>query len=148
MTKQNQIADYLVEKCRTLFPGKKQLFNPYAMETNNELYLADGFGVGFGALQEINSVTGCLNFSQDFIIPLSRKFYALENDAEQRQDFEKELMEEAVALIKNIAKDVQLGGKANRCVFTGSPGIQQVFSESQQYIYITLTFNASFRENL
>lgn len=148
MTKQNKIADYLVEKCQALFPRKKQLFNPYSIETNNELYLVDGFGVGFGALLELNSVTGCLNFSQDFIIPICRKFYALENDAEQRQDFEKELMEEAVALIKNVAKDVQLGGLSSRCVFTGSPGIQQVFSESQQYIYISLTFNASFRENL
>lgn len=148
MNKQNQIADYLVAKCRDLFPNKKHLFNAYDMETNNELYLADGFGLGFGAIQEAEFVTGCLRFNQDFIIPLSRKFYSLESDVEKRQDFEKELMEEAVTLIKNIARDVQLGGLASRVLFSGSPGIQQVFGESQQYIFISLTFNASFKENL
>jgi len=148
MNKQNQIADYLVEKCRSLFPKKKQLFNPYDVRINNEIYLVDGFGVGFGAIQEENSVTGCLRFNQDFLIPLSRKFYSLENDAEDRQEFEKELMAEAMVLIKAISKDVNLGGLASRTVFSGSPGIQQVFGESQQYIFLTLTFNASFKENL
>lgn len=148
MNKQNQIADYLVEKCRSLFPNKKQLFNPYDVRINNETYLADGFGVGFGAIQEIESVTGCLRFAQDFLIPLSRKFYSLENNAEDRQEFEKELMAEAMVLIKAIAQDVNLGGLASRTVFSGSPGIQQVFGESQQYIFLTLTFNASFKENL
>ncbi len=147
-TKQNKIADYLVEKIQALFPEKKQLFNPYTIENNNELYLLNGFGVGFGAMLEQNSVTGCININQDFIIPLSKKFYALENAAEKRQDFEKDLMDEAMTLIKNISRDVQLGGLSNRCMFTGSPGIQQVFGESQQYIYLVLTFNASFRENL
>lgn len=148
MTKQNQIADYLVDVLKELFPGKKQLFNPYSIETNNELYLINGYGVGYGALNPEPSVGCCINFNQDFIIPLTKKFYSLENAADKRQDFEKELIDEAVSLIKNIEGDVHLGGLSRRCVFTGSPGIQQVFSESQQYIFISLTFNASFTENL
>jgi len=149
MNRQNDILDYLVEKCRGLFPNKKQLFNPYTVANNSELYLVDGFGVGFGSLAEQNSITGCIRASQDFIIPITKKFYSLENAAEKRQDFEKELMAEAMDLIKNITADVQLGGNANRCLFTGAPGgIEQVFGESQQYIFINLIFNASFNENL
>lgn len=148
MSKANEILEYLVEKCHGLFPDKKVLFNPYSIETNNELRLVDGFGVGFGAITNPEFISGCIRINQDFIIPISRKFYALENDSEKRQDHEQILMEEATKLIKAITKDVQLGGHATRSAFTGSPGIQQVFSESQQYIYLTLTFNASFKENL
>lgn len=148
MSKANQILEYLVKKCETLFPEKKQLFNPYTIQTNNELYLADGFGVGFGAITNPEFISGCIRINQDFIIPISRKFYARENDSEKRQDYEQILMEEAARLIKDITKDVNLGGHATRSNFTGSPGIQQVFSESQQYIFLTLTFNASFKENL
>lgn len=148
VTKQNKISDYLVARCRELFPSKKQIFNPYDMESNNEEYLEDGFGVGYGAIQEGEFLTGCLMFQQDFTVQLTKKFYSLENDADRRLEFEKELMNEAVALIKNLARDVQLGGLASRVLFSGSPGIQTVFPESQQYIFISLTFNASFRENL
>lgn len=148
MSKANDILEYLEEKCRGLFPNKKQLFNPYAVRLNNELYLVDGFGVGFGAISNPEYISGCIRLSQDFIIPLTRKFYALENNSEDRLKYEQELMAEATVLIKALSKDVNLGGNATRCNFSGSPGIQQVFSESQQYIFLTLTFNASFKENL
>lgn len=148
MNKASQILEYLEAKCRELFPNKKQLFNPYNVRLNNELYLVDGFGVGFGAISNPEYISGCIRLEQDFIIPLARKFYALENASDERQKYEQELMEEATVLIKALSRDVQLGGNATRCNFVGSPGVQQVFSESQQYIFLTLTFNASFKENL
>lgn len=147
-TKPQVVYDYLQAKCETLWPEKKQLFNPYTIEHNNELRLMDGFGIGFGAFTDVPKAGCCFGMAQDYVITISKKFYALENDSDKRMDFEQELMGEAVDLLQNITQDANLAGNVSKCVFTGSPGVQQVFSESQQFVFVSLTFNAEFTVNL
>jgi hypothetical protein len=81
-------------------------------------------------------------------IPLTKKFYSLENNSEKRQNYEQELMEEAMVLIRLFEQDQSLGGAAAKFSFVSHAGIQQVFGESQQYIFVNLNFNAEFIENL
>lgn len=142
------IYEYLVGKLEGLFPEKQQLFNPYDVATNNELMLKDGFGIGFGAFSERGSVGRCLKMSHDILIPLTKRFYALENDEATRMEFEQDLMEEAFDLILALLKDQTLGGTACRVSFQGSPGVQQIFQEKQPYIFATLTFNVEYNQNL
>lgn len=147
-TQATTIHDYLVTKCATLWSTKQRLFNPYDIEVNNELHLRNGFAIGFGAFEEVDVIGCCSKISQDFLITVSKKFYALEHDEEKRMTTEKALIEEAHALIKNIAADPKLGGAASKTAFRGSTGIQQVFQESQPFIFVTMTYNAEFTETL
>lgn len=147
-TKPKKIYEYLVSKCETLWPAKKQIFNPYDLARNNEMFLADGFAIGFGPFEEVQKAGCCFGFKQDYTISITKEFKALEHATAKRMTFEQDLMGEAVDLIKNIAADAKLGGNVGKCIFEGAPGIEPVFTESQNFISVSLTFNAEFEESL
>lgn len=142
------ITAYMATEIEAELPEKKRLFNPYNVEINNELYLQDGYGIGYGAQSTVPVAGCCLRIQQDISLVLTKKFYALENDSEKRHDYEQELMEEAMQLVRLFEMDQALGGNASKCSYQGHNGIQQVFTESQQYIFVTMNFQTEFIENL
>ncbi len=146
--KTSLIYDYLVEKVKEKLTHKVQLFNPYDIGTNNELFLRDGFGVGFmgGAQQPMQGC--CIRLSRDIKITLTKKFYATENDADNRALAEKELLEEAVILMKHFEGDSQLGGLAAKFTFQNDSGIQQIYTNSQYYIFLEMNFDAEFIDEI
>ncbi len=146
--KSSLIYDYLVAKCATLWPNKTRIFNPYQVARNDEQFLRDGFGVGFGGVSE-NPTTGrCLRLVQEYVIPISKVFRSLEHDAARRMQADKELVAELMNLVVELNRDQNLGGTAARTTFVSATAIDSVFSESQQFIHTTLTFSVEYMVNI
>jgi hypothetical protein len=143
------LHEKIITDLKEIFPNKTRLYNGYTIQSNNELALDNGFGVAYGSGRNGNKFIGTkMGVERDFTISLTKKYYALENESEQRAIAERELMEDFQTMVKHFEGDADLDGIAAKFLYATDSGIQQIFTESQNFIYISVTFDSEYFETL
>lgn len=149
MSKISDIVDGLGDMLAAAFPHKKRFPNAYDIPSNNQLYLADGYGiaVGPGARQDLE--VGCnIYYERAFAISITKEIAATAHDTDKKVSIDKEILEEFNTLRLALEKDLTLGGKCIDIEYTADSGLQFTSEEEQRYMIISLTVVAQYREAL
>jgi hypothetical protein len=118
----------------TLLPNHKRLPNPYDIAENNEIYLAQGWGLSVGPSGVNTQRFVCNKRSLQVTLQLSitRKFYAVEHDATKKASVDKQLMADFEAVFDDAHAN-NLGLDSNLTVVSGFFGIQNVKPEKDLF---------------
>lgn len=142
-----QISD-IIDQWSTLIEGQisgiTEIPNPYEPQKNPDLYLQNGYGVGFGPAENTNrSVGGHASIERDFDIMLFRQIAATENDTDGVKTVAKAMLEDQLKIIKVVEKDPSLAKTCVKCVFATSDPVEYLIDNETGRRYFSLI--ASFR---
>ncbi len=142
------VFDALVTRITAILPQHLRLTNPYDLVQNKETFLKKGWGLGFGA--GVNSRRfNSLHFTtqRDFILTISRQYYAKESDIAAKATAEKELFEDLYLVSKDVQKHNTLNDGLYIVTYQGDNGIQSVFSDKDVWLYIQVRLTVDYTEN-
>jgi hypothetical protein len=147
------IFNAMVALCSTELGGTyRRLANAYSPAANSETALAKGYGVTLGPAQNTNRYLGSLaTMSREFGVVLTKHVVANEGDATGLATLEKNLMEDALLIVKAIEEDASLGGTAEKAAFVSDDGIGFVEPKDEDqpgHFVCRLTFEIEYRESL
>lgn len=141
--------DALKVRLQAVLPNHAQLTNPYAADQNSELILRKAYGVKISTVENTNRMVSCqLSLRRTMEVVITRKYFASEMNRAAKESVEKELLEDAFLVVKDIEKDADLGNNVANIVFVSDNGIEFVFSEDKPFYMMTLSFNLEYFENL
>jgi hypothetical protein len=147
MSNVSDCYDAFVARIEAVLPNHTRLSNPYEIEQNIEPLMIQGWGLGMGASTNTNRELSCrVSIRRQFSLVLTRKFYALEADAESKASTEKELLEDQLLVIKDLCSNSDLSGLIGVVDFESDGGIEQVYGEKDQFLALRSTFTAEIWE--
>ncbi len=140
--------DNLVTLMGTTFSTHSRMPNPIKPEENDEQILRLGWGISIlpAAFPSLNSCQWEVN--REIQLILSRKIEAREDDAVNRADPQKSLLEDQFTLMQAIENDVNLSGSVTGITATGDNGIEYAFLEKDNYVMVRTNFALQYFENL
>ena len=142
------VFDALVTRISTILPNHIRLTNPYDIAQNNERYLKQGWGLGLGPAVNTRRFNSCQFTTQrDFILSITRQYYARESDVASKATTEKEIFEDLYLVSKDIQKHNTLNDGLYIVTYQGDNGIQSVFSEKDVWLYVQVRITVDYTEN-
>lgn len=140
------IYDAYVTRIGTLLPDHKRLPNPYAIDENNELYLAKGWGLAVGPSVENTQRFVCAKKSLRVTLQLSitRKFYAVEHDAAKKADCDKLLMADFEEILDDAHANNLGVATDNLTIATSALGINNVKPDKDLFRYLTVIITVEY----
>lgn len=148
-TKISDIYDTLVDRLEAVLPSHNRLSNPYIPEQNPEPTLKQAWGLQYAAGANTNRQVNChLSLEDQFVVVLTRKYYALELDADSKSNTEKDLLEDRFLVIQDFEKDPSLLENAAKAVYVSNSGIQFVFNQDKPFYKLEMTFSVEYFEQL
>lgn len=140
--------DNLVTLVQATLTNHVRMANPIKPEENDERVLALGWGIAVLPAQFPSLVSCQWENDRQIQIIISRKIEAREDDAINRADPQKDLLEDQFSLISVIENDVSLSGVATGITPTGDNGIEYAFLEKDNFVMLRTTFALKYFENL
>lgn len=141
--------DALKARLLAVLPNHSQMTNPYAPEQNSEQILRKSYGLRISTAENTNRQVSCqLSIRRTMEVVITRKYFASEMNRTAKETVEKDLMEDAFLVIKDIEKDADLGNNVANILYQSDTGIEFVFSEDKPFFMTTLTFGLEYFENL
>lgn len=139
--------DTLVTDLETLFPSHKRMSNPYAVDQNASRILEQAWGLAVGSAINTNLELQCsYSVQRTLRITLARKYFAIENDPAQKATTEKLLLEDHNTLVNYFTADATLAANVMRVDYVSDGGIEFVFADKDQYLYISTDFSMDYKE--
>lgn len=150
MSKISQIIDKLSQIIEAEISGITEIPNPYEPEANSDLYLQNGYGVGFGNASNSNRNMGAtVTIEREFFIMLFRLVAATPQDTAAIKTSAKNLLEDELKLIKAIELNRDLDKLAMNAQYTGSDSLDFLAGETgNRYFQQIITVSVEYRENL
>jgi len=142
-------AAYLTRLAAVLPAGFTRLPNPYKPEENPSLLLKMGFGLRVGTGINTNRMVGCRRtFRRNFVVVITREYLALDTDADAKATTEKQILEDALLIQRDIENDGSLGGSAVVSAFIADSGIEYVSTATDRFMKTEIQFESEYFENL
>lgn len=126
-----------------------KLPNPYEIESNPSILLADGYGLGFSsAVNTRREIGPCLSIERDFVVMLVSEVAKTEFDAAGVQTQAIALLEKEMSLIKAFEAETNIGGGFN-CHYSSSDEIQYlIIDDNATYFRLVTTFTIEYAESV
>lgn len=141
MSNFSDLYDAVVTRIEAVLPNHARLVNPYAVESNPEGMLRQGWGLALAAGTNTNRNLSCrLTFGRTFTVVLSRKFYAKESDVTSKASTEKELFEDLILLTRDFCDNSDLPGSLGLINYESDGGVEQVFGEKDNFLVMRANF--------
>lgn len=130
-----------------------RLSDPYSLEKNTEILLKQGYGVALGpssANEAVEIPVVGVKRSQDkeFLISLTRQFYAKELDGAAKDVVALQLHEDLAILINDFTLEETLNDGALITDWDSEGGITTVFPDKDNFLAIQASFTATIRDVL
>lgn len=149
MSKVSDVHAALIAKIETLLPGHVRLSNPYKPEENPNITLNKGVGLKIGSGVNTDNAQGCQTFiRREFTIVITRKYFALETDGQSKATTEKDILEDAILIQKEIESDQTVGGTSCSAHFQSDSGIEYVMGDTDKYLKTEITIEVLYFEIL
>ena len=127
----------------------KRLSNPYRLEENNAQILKLGYGVAIGAGTNTNRFVSCRkSYRRNFIVSVTRQFYARELDPEKKADTEKALLEDLRLICNDFFKNTEVASVDVKTDVISDSGIFSIYADQDNYLGISATLQVEFFENV
>jgi hypothetical protein len=147
-----QISDIhaaLVSVITAELPSYFGIPNPYDVESNANLFLQKGYGIGFGPAVNTNrKVCGKVSIERSFSIVLTNQLTASITDFSGVSDVSKQLFEDQFKLIKAIETNVNLSGSAAKALWASDGGLEFVIAGEAKYFLIESQWDVEYFESL
>lgn len=146
------ICNALAAKMASIYTTAVRLPNAYDVKANNDLYLANGYGIAVGAatlpgeLQEV----GCHQdiVRRTFRLVLTRQLTSTEHDTSTRYAVEEAILEDARLLRRAIDQDVTLAGNLDTLDYIGDDGVEFLASDALQFLKFSMTIVVVYHDDL
>lgn len=149
MTNVSNIIDQLSTIVEAQVAGVTSIPDPYDPESNNDLYLQNGYAIGFGSVQRARTVMcGRVYLRREFQIMLFRMVAATEQDGSAIKTSSKAILEDELKIIKAIENDTTLGGYAINAEFTDGDALQYLEGDRGRYWQLITAFSVEYAESL
>jgi hypothetical protein len=127
----------VIDQLSTLIEGQitgvTKIPNPYDPENNSDLFLQNGYGIGYGPGTNTQRDIGCdrVSIEREFQVMLLRVVAATDQDATAIENSAKSVLEDELKLIKAIHFDDSMNGG-------GSPNValQSNFTTSDPLVFL------------
>lgn len=127
----------------------KEIVNPYALELNDSLFLNRGYGFYFGPAINTKRQLSCqLSVEREIVIINTIVNRGTDRDITIRQTAEKQLLEDQFSLISQLENEPTIQPLVSKLEFTGDNGIEFIFDEKFNYLYIESSFSMEYFEDL
>lgn len=150
MSKISQIVDKLSEVVEACIPGVTEIPNPYEPEVNNDLYLQNGYGVGFADSTNTNRNLGNkISIEREFMVMLFRIVAATPQDTAAIKTSAKDLLEDELKIIKAIESNRDLDKIAINAQYTGSGSVEFLAGDTgDRYFQLIISISVEYSEVL
>lgn len=149
MTTISTAHDYIHTKLATVFSSHKRVANPYKIDENPSRILEQSYGVAMGSAINTNLEMQCrFSVQRNIRITLTRKFFSLENDPAQKATTVKTLLEDHYSLVNAFEGDTTLGDSVIRFSYVSDGGVEFVFDDKDQYLFIATDFTLDYIEQI
>ena len=134
----------------TISPDGKMLILTHKFsENNNDLYLQNGYAIGFGSVQRSRTVMcNKVYLTREFQVMLFRTVAATEQDGAAIKTSSKAVLEDEIKIIKAVENDPDLGGYAINAAFSDGDSLQYLEGDRGRYWQLITAFSVEYAENL
>jgi hypothetical protein len=149
MSNISTIYDYLHTRVGVILPTHKQLLNVNNINQNTDLELALGWGVliGSGSTRK-RFATNQYTIQRTFTITNTISIFGSDVDVSIRKTAEKSLYENQIKIIGAFALDCQLNNVVNDIEFASDAGIENIYSEQNNFIMLRSNFTLDYNETI
>jgi hypothetical protein len=143
--------DALKARLAAVFPDHTELTNPYQVDHNSDLILAQGYGIAIGPAVNTERNLSCkLSVGRTIIIVLTRSYFATETQIALRETGTKLLLEDQFLIIKDLEKDPTAGNSTAiaKLGYQSDSGILPVKADADNFLKLESTFNIEYFEDL
>lgn len=151
MSKITDVYNALKTRIETVLPNNTRMTNPYKPEENMEPILDRAYGIQIGSMINTERRLSCTaSIQRTFVVVLTRKYFALELDREQKQIAELQLVEDQFLLIKDFEGEPTLGDSdaVTRSKVASDAGIEFVFNEKDNFFKLEMDVEIEYFEDL
>jgi hypothetical protein len=149
MSKISTIMDNFRARMAAVLADHKELSYPRSLFNNNELFLTKGQGCYLGPGINTQRNLSCrLSKQINMTVVITRANRGHDRDIETRILAEKNLLEDQLLIIKDIEKDSSLDSVAARVVYQSDNGIDEVFVNEKDFLFIQTNFLIEYFEDL
>lgn len=149
MSNFSTLYDAIVTRIETVLSSHVRLPNPYKIEENTETYLRLGWGVAMTSATNTKRELSCrVSIRRDFVVTITRKFYAVESNVSNKVSVEKALIEDMILLIHDFYDNTALPGALGIVEFESDAGINYVFSGKDSFLALPITFSVESFETV
>ena len=85
---------------------------------------------------------------RQFTIIITRKYEALENDGTKKATTEKQILEDALLIQKDVEADPTIAGTSVTAFFRSDSGIEYVSGNTDRFLKTEIVIEAEYFENL
>ena len=128
-----------------------QVPNPYSPELNNQIMLAQGWGIAVGPAQKVDLELCEMGFERSFNVILVRLNTAPIHDIVTKEAIELALLEDFQTIRKSVERDNNtLSGNAIKTDYIADSGIEflQDIESQQKFFSINITFSVLYQESI
>ena len=149
MSNISDIIDQLSTIVEAQVTGITSIPDPYDPESNNDLFLQNGYAIGFGSVQRSRTVMcNKVYLTREFQVMLFRVVAATEQDGDAIKTSSKAILEDELKIIKAVENDPDLGGYAINAAFTDGDPLQYLEGDRGRYWQLITAFSVEYAENL
>lgn len=133
----------------TIYPNKRELTNPIAIERNADQLLTNGYGLSVGNAVNTNRLVGCqLSVSRDFTITITRQVEGINKDTASLDSAEKSLLEDHLLIINEAYKNGQLNFICTKVNYTSDSGIVEIITDQKKFLMIQIILSVEYFETI
>lgn len=149
----SDIFDAFNTTVSTALTSHKELDNPYFLEKDSQITLAQAYGVKMGPGENLlgNENSGQEQRQREVGLVLTRRKFATRGDITERKSVEKQLFEDLTLVLDAVAQDPKLGlSSVQRFLYSVDTGVQFLqLSDGRNDIYfLEATFLLEYEQEV
>lgn len=126
-----------------------KMVDPYNIDLNDEFILNRGYGFFMGPAINTQRLLSCqLSLERQVVISLSVINRGTDRDVDIRESAELLLLEDHFNLVQAVEADATLQGLTAKIAYQGDAGIERVYLDKSNYIYMQSSFAVEYFEDL
>lgn len=133
-----------------LFVDKSRIPYPYDLPSNNEKFLANGWGLKVGtATHNEQAEYGSVFAAREFSVVVTRELFSTDSDTDQKDDIGLQLLEDIFEASKRVYGTDKMGVSEISNVTLGpSSAVVEVVAGNKKFVSMEVAFNVEYFESL
>jgi len=138
--------DEIRAQIASTLPNYTELNNPYVIEDEADLMFYEGWTVGIADAANTNrTICNKITFGRDFIITMTKRYYAPSRDIAARTVAEKELFDDQITLLKDLV--VFTSDAVVKIAYTNDSGVNFLAGDRFGILQLDTTITLEYFES-
>lgn len=149
MSNFSNLYDAIVTRIETVLPSHTRFPNPYKIDENAEPLLRQGWGIALLSATNTNRELSCrISIRRTFEISITRKFYSVEGNVDNKESVEKQLIEDQILLIRDFCNNTDLPNSLGIVDYASDGGVEYVYNEKDSFLVLKSSFECEYFETI